>query len=42
MLGGFEGEVEEEGVRMVRGGVCVGWTFGSCICVDLDELPQEK
>jgi len=37
---------EEEDVRMVRGGVCVGvgvgWTRGSCICVELDELLQGK
>jgi hypothetical protein len=39
MLGGFD--FEEEDVGMVRGGVCVGWTRGSCICVALDGLLQE-
>jgi hypothetical protein len=39
MLGGFE---EEEDVRMARGGVCVGWTRGPCICVELDGLLQGK
>jgi hypothetical protein len=36
MLEGFE-----EDVRMVRGGVCVGLTRGSCTCVALDGLLQE-
>jgi hypothetical protein len=38
MFGGFE----EEDVRMVRKGVCVGWTRGSCICVALDGLLEGK
>ena len=36
MLGDFE-----EDVRMVRGGVCVGLTRGSCTCAALDGLLQE-